>query len=69
MTILEPEFDPRTWQAFWELAVKRRATKEIGKDLKMTVNAVRQAKLRVARKLRQLLDEEFTGIFGSVEGE
>ena len=69
MTILEPEFDPRTWRAFWELTVKGRSTKEIGQDLQMTVNAVRQAKLRVAKKLRQLLDDDFPGIFGAVEGE
>jgi len=65
MSILEPEFDPRTWQAFWELTVKGRPTKEIGQELQMTVNAVRQAKLRVARKLRQLLDDDFAGVFNA----
>jgi hypothetical protein len=35
----------------------------------MTVNAVRQAKFRVARKLRQLLDDDFTGLFGAMEQE
>ena len=44
-------------------------TKDIGLELDMTVNAVRQAKFRVARKLRQLLDDDFTGLFGAMEQE
>lgn len=69
VAILEPEFDPKTWRAFWDLTVKGRSTKEIGFDLNMTVNAVRQAKFRVARKLRQLLDDDFTALFGAMETE
>jgi RNA polymerase sigma-70 factor, ECF subfamily len=69
VAILEPEFDPKTWRAFWDLTVKGRPTKDIGLELDMTVNAVRQAKFRVARKLRQLLDDDFTGLFGAMEQE
>lgn len=69
VSILEPEFDPRTWRAFWDLTVKGRSTKEIGIDLNMTVTAVRQAKFRVAKKLRHLLDDDFTGLFGAMKTE
>ena len=63
VAILEPEFDARVWQAFWDLTVKGRPTKEIAAELDMKANAVRQAKFRVARKLRQLLDDDFKAIF------
>ena len=69
VAILEPEFDPRTWRAFWDMTVKGRSTKEVGHELKMTANAVRQAKLRVARKLRQLLDDDFAGLLGTAGTE
>lgn len=69
VAILEPEFEPRVWRAFWDLTVKGRPTKDIGMDLNMTVNAVRQAKFRVTRKLRQLLDDDFSGIFGSIKSD
>lgn len=69
VAILEPEFDTRIWRAFWDLTVKGRPTKDIGLDLNMTVNAVRQAKFRVARRLRQMLDDDFTGLFGAIEAD
>jgi RNA polymerase sigma-70 factor (ECF subfamily) len=60
--ILRSDFDARTWQAFWEMAVNGRPAKDIGDELKMTARAVRQAKFRVTRKLRELLDEEFADL-------
>lgn len=66
VAILEPEFDARIWQAFWDLTVKGRPTKEIAAELDMKANAVRQAKFRVARKLRQLLDDDFKDLFGAI---
>ncbi|NQV25740.1 MAG: sigma-70 family RNA polymerase sigma factor [Rhodopirellula sp.] len=62
--VLQAEFDPRTWQAFWDMAVKGRPAKDIGAELDMTARAVRQARFRVAKKLRSLLDQDFTGISG-----
>tara|TARA_R110002072_G_scaffold282428_1_gene445383 strand:+ start:3495 stop:4136 length:642 start_codon:yes stop_codon:yes gene_type:complete len=64
--ILQAEFDPRTWQAFWDLAVKGRPAKDIGDELDMTAKAVRQAKFRVTKKLRELLGEDSVG-FGRVD--
>lgn len=63
IAILEPTFDARTWRAFWDLAVKGRPTKDISEELQMSANAVRQAKFRVSRKLRELLNDDFTALF------
>ncbi len=63
--ILRPKFDPQTWQAFWDMAVKGRPAKDIGEELEMTPRAVRQAKFRVTKKLRELLHEEISDLFGS----
>ncbi len=60
--ILRSEFDARTWQAFWDMAVKGRPAKDIGEELDMTAKAVRQAKFRVTRKLRELLEEDFADL-------
>ena len=57
--VLKSEFDPRTWQAFWDMSVKGRPAKDIGEELDMTAKAVRQAKFRVTKKLRELLDDDF----------
>ncbi|HRX81500.1 MAG TPA: sigma-70 family RNA polymerase sigma factor [Pirellulaceae bacterium] len=60
--VLKSEFDPRTWQAFWDMAVKGRPARDIGEELDMTAKAVRQAKFRVTKKLRELLDDDFMGL-------
>lgn len=50
------DFEPRTWQAFWRLAVENHPARDIAADLGMTVDAVYQAKARVLRRLREELD-------------
>ncbi len=60
--ILKSEFDPRTWQAFWDMAVQGRPAQDIGDELDMTAKAVRQAKFRVTKKLRALLGDDFPGL-------
>ena len=62
--ILRAQFDPRTWQAFWDMAVKGRPAKDIGEELEMTPKAVRQAKFRVTKKLRDLVDEDLAELAG-----
>lgn len=62
IAILKLEFDPRTWQAFWDMAAKGRPAKDIGAELDMTAKAVRQAKFRVTKKLRELLEDDFPGL-------
>jgi RNA polymerase sigma-70 factor (ECF subfamily) len=50
------DFDERTWQAFWRLAVDGEPAADIGRALHMTPRAVRQAKYRVLQRLRSELE-------------
>ena len=56
LDLIRGDFDERTWQAFWRLAVGNESAAEIGSDLAMTPKAVRQAKYRVLRRLRSELE-------------
>jgi RNA polymerase sigma-70 factor (ECF subfamily) len=53
--LIERDFQPNTWQAFWRATVEGESAVEIAKDLGMTAGAVRQAKLRVLVRLREML--------------
>jgi RNA polymerase sigma-70 factor, ECF subfamily len=52
---IRPEFEDRTWSAFWRCTVEGHVTKDIAADLGVTPDAVRMAKSRVLRRLRQEL--------------
>lgn len=51
------EFEPRTWQAFWKTVVESRPTDDVGQELGMSAVAVRKARSRVLRRLREVLEE------------
>lgn len=51
--LLRGEFEPATWCAFEHLVFQGRSTAEVARRLNMTPNAVRLAKSRVLRRLRQ----------------
>lgn len=51
------EFEERTWQLFWRTVVEEQPTSEVAAKFGITANAVRQAKSRVLRRLRQELGE------------
>ena len=55
--LIRGEFEDRTWQAFWLATVEERTSAEIAKCLNMTPGAVRQAKYKVLRRLRQELGD------------
>ncbi|MBI1902542.1 MAG: sigma-70 family RNA polymerase sigma factor [Planctomycetia bacterium] len=55
MQAVRIEFEETTWRAFWRSAVEDQATADIAADLGLSVAAVRQAKYRVLRRLRQEL--------------
>lgn len=46
------EFEPATWQAFWESAVEGRPVKEVAQGLGLTAGAVYVARCRVLARLR-----------------
>ena len=57
---IQHDFEPKTWTAFWRLAIDGHSSAEIAEDLGMTPVGVRQAKARVMRRLR----EEFGELVG-----
>ncbi len=53
MEVVQSEFENRTWQAFWRTTVDSVPTARVAEELEMSVNAVRLAKSRVLRRLRE----------------
>ncbi len=52
LTLIEAEFEERTWRAFWLATVDGRSPTDVGAELGMNPGAVRQAKYKVLRRLR-----------------
>jgi RNA polymerase sigma-70 factor (ECF subfamily) len=57
LQMLRDEFEDSSWQAFFRMVVQNDSATDIARDLGMTAKAVRQAKFRVLRRLRQELEE------------
>jgi len=53
LDIIRIEFEDKTRQAFWRSTVDEQKSPDIAESLAMTPKAVRQAKYRVLRRLRQ----------------
>ena len=56
LELVRAEFEERTWQAFWRTTVDERPSPEVAAELGMTKHAVRQAKCRVVRRVREELE-------------
>jgi RNA polymerase sigma-70 factor (ECF subfamily) len=54
---VQHQFEDRTWTAFWRVTVENRSPAEVAAELGITANAVRQAKSRVLRRLREEMGE------------
>ena len=54
--VLRGEFEERTWQAFWRVAVDGQTATDVAEDLGVTASAVRLAKSRVLRRLREEME-------------
>jgi RNA polymerase sigma-70 factor (ECF subfamily) len=50
---VQGEFQPSTWQAFWQTSLEGRNTKEVADSLGMTVGAVYIARSRVLARLKE----------------
>jgi RNA polymerase sigma-70 factor (ECF subfamily) len=50
---IRPEFRDNTWEAFLRAVLTRQPTVDIAEELGISVNAVRKAKSRVLRRLRE----------------
>lgn len=57
LELIRGEFTPRTWQAFWRVTVDGQRPVDVAEELAMQSGAVRVAKSRVLRRLRQELGE------------
>ena len=55
---IKPHIEPQTWQAFWSTTILCQPTSEVAASLNMTPAAVRQAKSRTLRRLRQQLGDQ-----------
>jgi RNA polymerase sigma-70 factor (ECF subfamily) len=55
--LIRAEFEEHTWAAFWRTAVEGQTTKDVAADLGMSAGAVRVAKCRVLRRLREELGD------------
>ena len=56
LNIIRRDFDEKTWKAFWGMTSEGRSSAEVGQELGMAKDAVRQAKRRVLCRLREELD-------------
>jgi RNA polymerase sigma-70 factor (ECF subfamily) len=57
LELVRGEFEDKTWQAFWRVAIDGQTPAEIAADLGVTPAAVRKAKSRVLLRLRQELGD------------
>ena len=57
LELVRGQFEDKTWQAFWRCAVDGLAPAEVGQAMDMTPAAVRKAKSRVLRRLKEELGE------------
>lgn len=57
LALIQQDFAESTWQAFWRTAVEGRPTADVAAELSLSPGAVRVAKSRVLRRLREELGD------------
>ena len=55
LELVQAQFEDRTWQMVWQVTVDDRAVNDVARDFGVTPAAVRLAKSRVLRRLREEL--------------
>jgi RNA polymerase sigma-70 factor (ECF subfamily) len=56
LVLIQPDFQPATWKAFWEQVVAGRPAREVAAELGLSPGAAYSAKFRVLDRLRQELE-------------
>jgi RNA polymerase sigma-70 factor (ECF subfamily) len=56
LRIVQQDFQPATWQAFWEHVVKSKPASQVAAEQGLTSGAVYAAKVRILARLREELD-------------
>ena len=57
LELVRAEFEPRSWGAFWRVEIDKQTAKDVAEELGMTPAAVRMAKSRVLRRVREELGD------------
>ncbi len=57
LRLIQTDFQERTWQAFWRMTIEGQPVQQVAADLEMKPKAVRQAKYRVLKRLREEFGE------------
>jgi RNA polymerase sigma-70 factor (ECF subfamily) len=57
LELVRAGFEEKTWQAFWLTAIEDRSPSALADQLEMSPAAIRQAKSRVLRRLKQEMGE------------
>jgi RNA polymerase sigma-70 factor (ECF subfamily) len=60
LELVRIDFEERTWQAFWRTGVEEQAFADVAADLGMSEAAVRKAKSRVLRRLKEEVGDLIT---------
>lgn len=53
LAIVQPDFQPETWQAFRRFALDGLPAAEVARELQVSVNAILRAKSRILKRLRE----------------
>ncbi len=54
---VQAEFSERDWRVFWRVVVDGQTSTEAGEQFQMSSNAVRLVKMRIMRRVREMLNE------------
>lgn len=57
LELIRSQFEEKTWKAFWRCAVDGLSPVDVGTEMQMSPAAVRQAKSRVLRRLKDELGD------------
>lgn len=57
LELIQHEFEPATWHAFWKVQVEDRPVVDVAAELGLSTNAVYKARARVFRRLRDEFGE------------
>jgi RNA polymerase sigma-70 factor (ECF subfamily) len=57
LELIRGEFEERTWRAFWMVVVENRSPAAIAAEMGVSATAIRMAKSRVLRRLREMFGE------------
>jgi RNA polymerase sigma-70 factor (ECF subfamily) len=55
LTMVQADFEPHTWQAFWKTTIDAATARDVAAELGMSVGAVYMAKSRVLARIREEL--------------